>query len=225
MPPHWGHIVCYDKEMKKQPTSSLTIGWMLIICSLAGIALSISLTTDSQWTSWHLSRLGEGGSYAAFIFNTTFLLAAILMLLLTRALARELFLVASLRRRTRLIIFNTLVATCWAGIGIFPFDQFPVIHNIFGYGQFLLLAILMVHMRRICPVFTERTYVMGAGVVLITSTFLALFHLTHVTTLLTVEIIGQLGIYLWLLSLTYDAGSLGMKKADRPLEDPIRLPA
>ena len=107
-----------------------------------------------------------------------------------------------------------IVAICWLGVGSFPFDQFPVIHNIFGYGQFLIMGYLMVRLRHICDCFSERTYTIGLAVAVMTSLLLAFFHLTHFTTLLVVEIIGQLGVYAWLISMASDVRSIRSHTVD-----------
>jgi hypothetical membrane protein len=187
--------------MKRQRASSYTLTWTLIGVVTLGIALSIALTPDTRWMSWHLSRLGEGGSLAAAVFNFTFILAALILVKLASRIMSELSTPGA--HRLRALFF--CVAVCWLGIGSFPFDQFPIIHNIFGYGQFLLIGYMMLRLRHICRCFSERTYTIGVGVAILTALLLTFFHITHFTTLLVVEIIGQLGVYGWLLSMAGDA--------------------
>jgi len=186
--------------------SSYMLTWTLIGVVTLGISLSIALTHDTRWMEWHLSRLGEGESLAAAIFNFTFVMAAVILAALAARIMSE---VSTPGVHTlRSLLFG--VAICWIGIGCFPFDHFPIIHNIFGYSQFLLMGYLLLRLRTICPCFSEHTYTIGFGVVIITSILLALFHLTHFTTLLIVEIIGQLGIYMWLLSMAADLRKIAM---------------
>ena len=186
--------------MKKRTTSSYALTWTLIGVATLGIALSIQLTPDSSWMTWHLSRLGEGHSLAAAVFNFTFIFAALILAKLAARIMSETS--AKGTNTLRTLLFS--VAICWIGVGTFPFDQFPVIHNLFGYSQFLIMGYLMLRLRHICPSFSERTYTIGLGVAITTGLLLALFHLTQFTTLLVVEIIGQLGIYAWLLSMAND---------------------
>ena len=97
-----------------------------------------------------------------------------------------------------------MVAICLVGVGAFPFDKFPVIHNIFGYGQFFVLSGLILALRCVHSGFRVRTYHIGYAAVGITMLLMVLFHLTHFTTLLIVELIGQLLAYAWVLSITRD---------------------
>lgn len=186
--------------MKPHRVSSYVLTWGLIGVVTLGIALSIALTPDTRWMAWHLSRLGEGGSLAAAIFNFTFVFAALILVKLASRIMSEVSTPGAHRLRTLFFC----VAVCWLGVGSFPFDQFPIIHNIFGYGQFLLIGYMMLRLKRICHCFSDRTYTIGVGVAILSALLLALFHITHFTTLLVVEIIGQLGVYGWLLSMAGD---------------------
>jgi len=191
--------------MKRLHTSSYALTWILIGIVTLGIALSITLTPDTRWMTWHLSRLGEGKSLAAAIFNFTFIFAALILVKLASRIMSEVSTTGAHRLRTLFFC----VAICWLGVGSFPFDQFPIIHNIFGYSQFLLIGYMMLRLRHICNCFSERTYTIGVGVAVVTALLLALFHLTHFTTLLVVEIIGQFGVYGWLLSMAGDLRQIG----------------
>ncbi|MFZ1258185.1 MAG: DUF998 domain-containing protein [Candidatus Saccharimonas sp.] len=189
--------------MKK--VSSFNITWILIGSATVGTALSIALTKDTKWMQWHLSRLGEGASLSSAIFNFTIIMAGLVLLLMAMRITDEITHHKPHPGVGQLRMLLIIAAMCWAGVGAFPFDTWPVIHNVFGYGQFLVLSAAMVGLKHICPRFSPRTYNIGLMAVIITAILVALFHLTHFTTLLVVELIGQLFIYAWLLSMTYDA--------------------
>lgn len=182
--------------------SSYLLAWTLITTTTLGIVLSITLTTDARWIEWHLSRLGEGGTIGAAVFNLSFVVAALLLVVLAHKLMLEL---APSGRRQLIRGILLAIAFCWVGIALFPFDRFPSTHNFFGYGQFLLIGLLMLRLRHICDRFSQRTYAIGLFGVILTSILLALFHLTHFTTLLAVEVVGQALFSAWLLSMTHDS--------------------
>lgn len=184
--------------------TSFNLAWVLVGVTLLGLALSIHLTTDDRWIEWHLSRLGEGSGVAASIFNFSLVVAALIMTWLAVHVTDE----VDDRRphpglgRLRALLY--FVALCWVGVASFPFDKFPIVHNIFGYAQFFAIGVMMLGLKRLCPRFSNRTYMIGYGAAIITGLLMGLFHLTHFTTLLVVELIGQVFIYVWLLSMTYD---------------------
>ncbi|NCU37503.1 hypothetical protein EOL96_00345 [Candidatus Saccharibacteria bacterium] len=183
--------------------SSFNLAWAIIGTTTIGMSLSMVLAQDTQWMQWHLSRLGEGGSLSAAIFNYTLIVIALIYVLLATRITDE---VALLRhaKPTKLRLLMIITALCWAGVGMFPFDTFPVIHNIFGYGQFFIVCGTLLALRQLAPVFSEKTYIVGFSVVIISGLFMALFHLTHFTSLLVVELIGQLGVFVWLIAMTRD---------------------
>lgn len=184
--------------------TSFTIVWILIGVTLTGLALSIHLTTDSRWVEWHLSRLGEGSSTAAAIFNFSLVLAAFIIAWLAGRITDE---VDEHRPHPGVIKLRMLLlftAFCWIGVASFPFDKFHLVHNIFGYAQFVAIGTMMLGLKRLCPRFSDRTYSIGYLAAITTGLLVALFHLTHFTTLLAVELLGQCFIYFWLLSMTYD---------------------
>ena len=184
--------------------SSFNLAWIFTGITLTGLALSITLTTDPRWSHWHLSRLGEGGSLAASIFNFSLIIAAMILTWLGVKVANE---IRDVYPSAGTVILRSLllfIAFCWVGVATFPFDKSPIIHNIFGYAQFFTVGYAMVGLKWLCPHFSERTYYVGYGAALLTGLLMALFHLTQFTSLLVVELIGQFFVYAWILSMTAD---------------------
>ncbi len=189
---------------KRSALSSFNLAWVFTGVTLTGLALSMALTTDEQWVQWHLSRLGEGGSLSASIFNFSLIVAALILSWLGVKVANE---IRGVRPHAGVFILRSIllfIALCWIGVATFPFDKSPIIHNLFGYAQFFAVAYAMLGLKQLCPRFSERTYYIGYAAALVTGLLMAFFHLTHFTTLLTVELIGQLFIYIWILSMTAD---------------------
>lgn len=162
------------------------------------------LTHDSRWTHWHLSRLGEGGSLSAAIFNFSLTMAGLLVALLGYKMAEEIRFFQPHRGAAHLQAIFVFVGVCWLGVASFPFDKFQLIHHIFGYAQFAAIGYAMLRLQHLCPRFSARTYGIGYLAALTTGILMALFHLTHFTTLLIVELTGQFFIYIWILSMASD---------------------
>lgn len=199
-------LVLYTKHIPmKQRLSSYPLSFTLIGVASAGVALSMALARDSQWLSWHLSRLGEGGHISAWIFNATLVLAALLLVLLAQTLYLE------LRRggwNPRSVWIRRLLLTtalCWVGVAAVPFDVLPRVHQIFGYGQLLTLAVLMIGLRFINPKLSERSYLLGFANVLVIAVMLTIYFATGAVTMLVIEMVGSVLIFTWLLSVTADA--------------------
>lgn len=191
---------------KEQPSipSSFGITWALMGLVLVGAAISIHLTTDSRWMEWHLSRLGEGGHLSSAIFNFTISLAAVIFTVIAMRMSDEIQ--TSEPHDGARTLRNLLIAAamCWIGVACFPFDTFPLIHNIFGYGEAFILMIAMLGLWRICPRFSTRTYYVGVGAAVVVGLLLVLFLTIRLTTLLFVELVGEALLFAWLLSMTAD---------------------
>jgi hypothetical membrane protein len=173
-----------------------------------GLVLSIFLTDDTRWVEWHLSRLGEGLALSSAVFNFALAVGALLLGIIAMLIADDICTTAKthIAKRGARILRSILlvVAICWLGVSCFPFDRFPIIHNCFGYGEFFLLGGAMLALHSLYDGFSKRTYNIGVSAVVVTGALMILFHLVQFTTLLVVELIGQLFVSAWLLSVTYD---------------------
>jgi len=186
---------------------------ILVFIAIAGMGTSIALTTDSYWVNWHMSRLGEGHTTASMIFNFSLILGATILLMLAEKIRHEHWLAGKttgMRQFSALII---CVAVGWIGVALFPFDDHPVVHNVFGYGMFVAACILMLGLVKISPHFSRRTYAIGAAAVLVTGIMMALHHLIGLTSLLVVELVGEAMLFTWLFSVAVDSSRLHPKHA------------
>lgn len=181
---------------------------VLVFIAIVGMGASIALTTDPYWVNWHMSRLGEGRSFASVIFNSSLILGAIVLVLLSDKIRHEHRLAGEMRGMDKFSALIVCVAVGWIGVALFPFDQYPVVHNVFGYGMFTAACILMLGLVKISPHFSRRTYAIGTAAVLVTSILMALHHLVGLTSLLVVEFIGEAMLFAWLFSVAADSSRL-----------------
>jgi len=168
-------------------------------------------TRDARWAQWHLSRLGEGGGASAIVFNLTVIACAVCLTIIASYLYGERARTVPLGRAEVVRTLLYVVAICWIGIGMFPFDGHPIVHNIFGYGEFIVLGVLIAGMRYWSPNLTRRTYWLGYIGVCVAVLMMIGFHVTHFTSLLSIELIGEAFFIGWLLSVTYDSGRMAPK--------------
>lgn len=172
---------------------------------LAGAVASSLLTTDPRWMNWHFSRLGEGGTIASMVFNATLLISAIFMFALGMTLRNNISNIADTpginTNRARTIISRAFgaVAICLIGVAIFPFDRFPVIHNIFGYSMLFIFLALCVAMPKVLPIFSRQFHNYSRLVILCAVMSYTLFIAAKFITLLNVELVIFIFLYVWLL--------------------------
>lgn len=200
------------KATSRLPRSTILVS-LLVFIAIAGMGASIALTTDSYWVNWHMSRLGEGHSTASMIFNASLIAGAILLLLVSEKIRHEHWLAGKTTGMGTFSALVSCVAMGWVGVALFPFDDFPVIHNIFGYGMFVSACILMLGLTKISPHFSRRTYAIGTAAVLVTGIMMALHHLVGLTSLLVVELIGEAMLFAWLFSVASDSSKLSLTRS------------
>ena len=172
---------------------------------LVGSITSGILNPDKRWMEWHFSRLGEGGMFSSYVFNFTLVIAAFLMYSLGKAITDEISRIYSMpeleiRRAKKIISWSFYAVTvCLLAVAIFPFDQFQVIHNVFGYSMLFVFLYMCINISRILPVFSSKFYKYGFGIIATTVICYILFLAFKLITLLEVETILFSMLYIWLI--------------------------
>lgn len=167
-------------------------------------------TTDSRWIDWHLSRLGEGGQFSAVIFNVVTATCALLMTVFARRLVDNLEHVNALasqkRRAGRILPLGLwLIAACMLGIAIFPFDTYPAVHNVFGYGMTLTFAMLIVATPYVLPIFRRRFAILSYCFLALLAALFVFYFATNGTGihLLYIEMLALTFFYVWAIRLVH----------------------
>lgn len=174
---------------------------------LVGSITSGILNPDKRWLEWHFSRLGEGGMLSAYIFNISLVIAAGLIFFIGKRLTDEIPRIDNqseiqlLRAKNIISRCFYLVTICLLVVAIFPFDQNQVIHNIFGYSMLFTFLYLCIFVAHILPIFSQRYYLYGFGIIATTAFCYILFLAFKVITLLEVETVLFSMLYIWLILL------------------------
>lgn len=180
---------------------------ILVIMAVGGIA-SMSLTQNPDWTSLHLSRLGEGGHLSSYLFNATAALSGLAMLELAVRLIQADGWKATgdkAARRDKMVIAVALraIAVCLVGLSIFPYDKFVVVHNIFGYGMTLIYLVSITYLTYSLPVFGRRFRLATNIFLTLTLGMFAFYFLFNgrQITLLQVQALGLVFFFVWTAGL------------------------
>jgi hypothetical protein len=191
------------KRISSEPILYLIAGIMAV-----GGFISASLTADPRWMEWHLSRLGEGEHLSSVVFNTSCALASLLMGEFARRVVNDLGIIAmpkkTLVSAQRILGWGLgVVAVCMMGIAVFPFDKYPIIHNIFGYGMTVVYLIIITQLPVLLPIFTKKFAAFTYGFVLLMAALFGIYFATGGTKppLIQIEIIGLLFFFLWVIIL------------------------
>lgn len=169
---------------------------------LVGSIASGFLSRDNSWMGWHFSRLGEGGTLAAYIFNAALLTSGIIMLTIafyTKFILNRIYKKSTNRRNRANVFFAlmSLIAFCLICLSFFPFDKYPIIHNIAGYSMLLLALSLAVISYILLPIFSKYYQRMVIAILGLTIIMYSLYFITGGISLLVIEFISFLMIFMW----------------------------
>lgn len=194
--------------MKPRRISSEPILYLIAAIMAVGGLLSAAMTADPRWMQWHLSRLGEGGHVSAVVFNLSCALSSLLMGEFARRIVNDLAIItmprATLEAARRIVgVGLGLVAVCMMGIAVFPFDHYPVVHNIFGYGMTLVYVVIITQLPTLLPVFTRVFMAFTYAFVALMVVLFGVYFATGGTRphLIYIEITGLLFFFVWVIML------------------------
>ena len=145
---------------------------------------------------------------SSVIYNASCALASLLMGEFARRVVNDLGIIAmpkkTLASARRILGWGLgVVAVCMMGIAVFPFDKYPIIHNIFGYGMTVVYLIIITQLPVLLPIFTKKFIAFTYGFVLLMAVLFGTYFATGGTKppLIQIEIIGRLFFFLWVIIL------------------------
>jgi hypothetical protein len=187
-----------------------------------GSIISGYFDPDKRWIEWHFSRLGEGGTFSSIIFNVTLIISAIIIYLIGIELANGILNIRNIsevaQNRAKNIVSNGLkvVAGCLVLVSIFPFDRFPVIHNIFGYSMLFIFLCICISIVNILPIFSKKFLIYSYMITLICVICYTLYLGLKTFSLLTVELITFVLVFIWLLLFINDISGANTTEKLKP---------
>ena len=143
----------------------------------------------------------------AVIFNAGFLTAGLILLFMAHSCIHELHRLqiargddAYIHRHTLGVIMAIFGVAC-IGVALFPYDRFPRIHDLFGYGMFYMMCGLVLMARVLVPELPQRIYTIGYMVLAVPVVLMAVHHMTQAWSLIVVEFASGTLMISWLLAL------------------------
>lgn len=185
--------------------TGIQLSYLFAPVVLLGALVSGLLTHDTRWMGWHFSRLGEGGGLSAGIFNTGLILGGLLMISI--GLKSKLVLdKITKKKKTKfddrysfLYILLLMTGFCMVIVALFPFDRFPVLHNTAGYGTLISILILAYSSPKLLPIFGKNYHKYSKILFVSAAVLYTGYFSIHFPSLLVVEFILFIFIYVWLL--------------------------
>ncbi len=175
---------------------SLVLALFLVVGALASMLSS----TDPHWWQKNLSALGMTNDVSALAFNLTLIVAGVIVTTIAHyatasipvANAKE----AKGRSLVRLALI--LIGIFLACVGIFPVDEFFIVHNTVATGMAVVFGAMVIGLRRLIPAMPRVFILLGyvyTGVIVVLAVFFAVGYYN----LTAVELVAAVLIFSWII--------------------------
>ncbi len=174
------------------------------IVMVSGIILSMLTNNNPNWWQVNFSYLGWGSGISSLSFNLTIIMAGLLVIALstqfTNDLKRSKFIFD--KKDVNLNILSLLFIVLgidMAGLGIFPYDKAPGVHDFLGYSMLIIFGVIVLSLRFIFPKI-DKTFLTNSYLTLALIAFCyILFSVVGYFSLTAFELIGFIITFGWLL--------------------------
>ncbi|MGF6823096.1 putative membrane protein [Microbacterium sp. ZKA21] len=199
--------VCYLSAATLTPMS---LSLVLAIFLVVGAFASMLTATDPLWWQDNLSALGMSSNASAWIFNGTLIVAGIIVTTIGRYATAQLPVETAKQQRGRLFvrIALALIGLFLACVGIFPVDEFFLVHNTVATGMAVAFAGVVIGLPWLLPTISRVFIVLGYIYVAVIA-LLGVFFATGYYNLTAVELIAAILIFSWIIVFLRTA-SVGM---------------
>ena len=179
-----------------------------------GVLASMLTASDPHWWQENLSALGMNDDISSLAFNLTLIVAGIMVTTLAR------FATLGIPtsnphgiRNVRLTI--VLVGLFLGGVGVFPVDQFAVLHTGIASGMVVVFGVLVILLPRWIPGMPHAFIMLGWLFLAVTVSLGILFAVGYYT-LTAVELVAGILVFVWIVLFIRAASALRQDSAPSP---------
>ncbi|WP_231555016.1 DUF998 domain-containing protein [Microbacterium sp. ZOR0019] len=190
----------------------MVLSLVLAVFLVVGAFASMLASSDVHWWRDNLSALGMSSNSSSIAFNTTLVIAGIMVTTISRYATAGLPAEDPVDRRGRFMVRGGLIllGILLACVGLFPVDEFFLLHNTVATGMCVVFAVIVVglpwFLRTIPRVFVG----LGWAYVLVIILLAAFFAVGYYN-LTAVELIAAVLIFSWIIVFLRTAGSIGAR--------------
>ena len=173
------------------------LAFILAMFLVEGVLAAMLTSADKSWWKENLSALGMTGDVSALAFNSTLIIAGVIVTTLSRHATRDIQTssrAAGQWVRALLITIGAFLAC----VGIFPVDRFFEIHNTVATGMAVAYCVLVVGLRFWIPGL-QRAFIYLGWVFLAVVVVLGVFFAIGYYTLTAVELVAAMLIFSWII--------------------------
>lgn len=193
-------VSAYYVFLSAAKMNPLLLSTVLAVFLVLGALTSMITASDPHWWKENLSALGMTDDLSGMTFNLTVIVAGVLVTAIARYAtgssgaddrtpSR-----GALRVRTALIVIGVLL-TC---VGLFPVNQFLLIHNTVATGMALVFCALVIGLRWLLPDLPRAFIALGWAFLAVIALVAVLFAIGDYN-LTAVELVAAVLIFSWII--------------------------
>ncbi|GAA1058145.1 ABC transporter permease [Agromyces luteolus] len=202
--------VCFLSAVRMTP---MLLSIVLAVFLVFGVLTAMLSSTDPHWWQMNLSALGMTDDVSALAFNLTLVVAGAIVTIVARYATAGLPVTTEKDRRGRDFVRYglVLIGILLACVGIFPVDEFFLLHNTVASGMAVVYAVIVIGLPRFLPSMPRVFVILGwvyVGVIVV----LGVFFATGYYNLTAVELVAGLLIFSWIILFLRNSGSVGARR-------------
>ncbi|GAB3600411.1 DUF998 domain-containing protein [Microbacterium tumbae] len=197
--------VCFLSAVALTP---LVLSLVLAVFLVVGAFAAMLASSDPSWWKDNLSALGMSTNHSSFAFNITLIIAGVMVTTISRYATAGLPVADPAARRGRAVVRSGLIlmGIFLALVGVFPVDEFFLVHNTVATGMAVVFAVVVVGLPWFLAGIPRVFVVFGWAYVLVIALLAVLFAVGYYN-LTAVELIAAILIFSWIIVFLRTAGS------------------
>lgn len=210
-------LTAYVTFLSAVALTPMVLSLVLAVFLVVGAFAAMLASSDVHWWQDNLSALGMSSNSASLAFNATLIIAGVLVTTIARYATAGLPVDDHVDRRGRRVVRGglILIGIFLACVGIFPVDEFFLVHNTVATGMTVAFAVIVVGL----PWFVRtipRVFVVLGWIYVLVIVLLGVFFAVGYYNLTAVELIAAVLIFSWIIVFLRTAGSVHPAASARP---------
>lgn len=199
--------------------SASKLAALYVVFISAGAIASMLTSQDNKWLQHHFSALGAGDSLSSYAFNLTMIVGGFLMVALSDYIVMDLERVKHSQLGHRAVRMNFLrivlivVGICSIGIGIFPYDKYLLVHNVFANVMTISFMTLVLSIPWTVPMFSKPFIVQSYIIVAIALAVYAQFFIGNLN-IFIIELIDATLLFMWMIILVRQIAAIRLDQSE-----------
>ena len=206
-------LSAYVSFLSSVRMTPMLLSLVLAVFLVVGVITAMLSSTDPLWWEKNLSALGMTDDLSALAFNLTLIVAGAIVTIVARYATAGLPAATPKERRGRDVVRYGLVVIgiLLALVGVFPVDDFFLVHNTVATGMAVVYAVVVIGLPRFLPTMPRVFVYLGwafVGVIVVLGVFFAVGYYN----LTAVELVAGVLIFSWIILFLRNTGSVAPKR-------------